>query len=319
MKQGMSPQASIVITTRNRRDDLKNAIVSALAQKLEGGVETIVIDDGSTDGTAQWVRAEFPQVALHRFEESKGLVVRRNEGARLARGEIIFSIDDDAIFTSPHTVKQTLREFDSPRVGAVAIPYIEPHKSSITQQQAPPGNIVFIKDAFIGTAHAVRKDLFLSLGGYREFLVHQGEERDFCIRMLAAGCVVRLGRADVIHHMESPRRDYQRIDFYGRRNDILFAWYNVPWPYFPLHLAGTILNGFISIARTGRPASMLRGMASGLVECFRRWPERRPVSLAVYTLNRLLKKKGPFPLDQIEAHLAGTEYLNTQAAIKTSS
>jgi len=315
----MSLQASIVITTRNRRDDLKNAIVSALAQKCGGGVETIVIDDGSTDGTEQLVRAEFPQVAMHRFDESKGLVVRRNEGARLAQGEIIFSIDDDAFFTSPHTVEQTLREFDCSRVGAVAIPYIEPHKSPVTQQQAPAGNGVFITDAFIGTAHAVRKNIFLGLGGYRESLVRQGEERDFCLRMLAAGCIVRLGRADVIHHLESPRRDYRRIDFYERRNDILFAWHNVPWPYFPIHLSGTILNGFISMARTGRPQNMLRGMASGLVGCFRRGPERRPVSMQAYALHRLLKKWGPLPLDQIEARLAGTENLSTQAALKTSS
>jgi len=300
----MSLQASIVITTRNRRDDLKKAIVSALAQKLAGGVETIVIDDGSTDGTAQMVRAEFPQVALHRFEESKGLVVRRNEGARLAQGEIIFSIDDDALFTSPHTVEQTVNEFDCSHVGSVAIPYMEPNKSSMTLQQAPPGKITFIKDTFIGTAHAVRKDVFLRLGGYREFLVHQGEEMDFCIRMLTAGYVVRLGRADVIHHLESPRRDYGRMDFYGRRNDILFVWHNVPWPYFPFHLAGATLNGLISITRTGRPANMLRGMASGYVECIRRWSERHPVSSAVYALNRLLKKKGPLPLHQIESQLA---------------
>jgi glycosyltransferase involved in cell wall biosynthesis len=301
-------KASIIITTKNRKEELRGALLSSVAQSARP--EVIVIDDGSTDGTAQMVRAEFPQVALHRFKESKGLVVRRNEGARLAQGEIIFSIDDDAVFTSRHTVEQTLGEFDCPRVGAVAIPYVEPHKSSVTLQQGPPGKTVFVKDAFIGTAHAVRKDLFLRLGGYREFLVQQGEEMDFCIRMLTAVFVVRLGRADVIHHFESPRRDYRRMNFYGRRNDILFVWHYVPWPYFPFHLAGAILNGLISTGRSGRPASMLRGAASGFMACMRRWSERQPVSPVVYALNRSLKKRGPLPLHQIEAQLAGWKKTN---------
>ena len=100
--------ASIVITTKNRKEELRLALRSAVTQS--GQPEIIVLDDGSTDGTAELVRVEFPQVTLHRFEESKGLVVRRNEGARLAAGDVIFSIDDDAMFSTPRIVEQTLGE-----------------------------------------------------------------------------------------------------------------------------------------------------------------------------------------------------------------
>ena len=72
----MPPSASIVITTKNRRDDLEKAIVSALAQKVEGSVEVIVIDDGSTDGTSEFVSAKFPQAKLHRFDAA-GKAIRR--------------------------------------------------------------------------------------------------------------------------------------------------------------------------------------------------------------------------------------------------
>jgi len=302
--QGMSPQASIVITTRNRRDELAKAVESALGQKVEGGVETIIIDDGSTDGTSGMIAEKFPQVKLHRFETSRGLIVQRNHGARLAAAPIIFSIDDDACFTTDSIVADILRQFDLPVVGAVAIPFINVcQDADLIMQKAPAGPGDFVCSSYIGTAHALRRDLFLQLGGYREALFHQGEEGDYCLRMLDAGYVVRLGRSDPIHHFESPRRDFRRMDFYGRRNDILFVWNNVPWPYFPLHLAGATLNGLVAVARTGRPAAMLPGMASGFVECFRHRTERRPVSTRAYTLNRLLKKNGSLPLHQVESQL----------------
>ena len=104
----------------------------------------------------------------------------------MAEGDVIFSLDDDAVFSSRFVVEQTLRDFSHPRIGAVAIPYIEPHKANKEMQRAPTREDVWITASYIGTAHAVRRDVFLALGGYREHLVHQGEEGAFCIRMLAA-------------------------------------------------------------------------------------------------------------------------------------
>jgi hypothetical protein len=104
----------------------------------------------------------------------------------VALGDVVFSLDDDAVFSSPLVVEQTLRDFSHPRIGAVAIPYIEPHKANKEMQRAPTREDVWITASYIGTAHAVRRDVFLALGGYREHLVHQGEEGDFCLRMLAA-------------------------------------------------------------------------------------------------------------------------------------
>ena len=88
-----------------------------------------MVDDGSTDGTAELVRAEFPQVRLVHHDASLGYIVRRNEAAQLASAKVIFSIDDDAIFSSACVVEQTLAQFDDARIGAVAIPCIDVRKS----------------------------------------------------------------------------------------------------------------------------------------------------------------------------------------------
>jgi glycosyltransferase involved in cell wall biosynthesis len=294
-------QGTVVITTKNRRDDLRKAVQSAVEQTARPQV--LVIDDGSTDGTSDMVRSEFPQVMLHRDEQSRGLIVQRNQGARLASGDVIFSIDDDAAFSSPHTVEQTLGEFDHPRVGAVAIPFLNVNKENKLMQRAPGEAGIYVPFEYIGTAHAVLRSIFLQLHGYRAQLFHQGEESDYCVRLLNSGHVVRLGRADPIHHYESPRRDFRRMDLYGRRNDILFAVHNVPFPYLPVHLLMTSAQGVKFGFITGRPLRMMHGLAMGWLASAREIANRQPVDPKVYRLIRRLRRAGMLELCEIEADL----------------
>ncbi len=295
------PRATAVITTKNRKDELRRALRSAFDQCVP--IEVMVIDDGSTDGTAEMVGKEFPRARLQRLENSCGYIVQRNLAARLASAPILFSIDDDAAFSSPRVVEQTLAEFDDLRVGAVAIPYLEPQKADRAIHRAPSQKDVWVTDSFIGTAHAVRRDIFLRLGGYREWLFHQGEESDFCIRMLDAGYVVRVGSADVIYHYESPRRDFRRMDICGRRNDVLFAWHNVPGWFLPSHLAGTTLNGLQCGLSVKRPANMIWGLLRGYLACARYAARRRPVRANTYRLFRRLKHGGPLEMSKIAESL----------------
>lgn len=295
---GHSMRASVVIVTKDRKDQLRLAISSAINQTE--AVEILVVDDGSTDGTEDMVASEFPGVRIDRSVTSLGCVAQRNRAATLCSGEYIVSIDDDAEFSSPHIVSQTLKAFSHPRVGAIAIPYIEPHKSDEIVQSAQDGQRIWVTDSFRGTAYAVRRDLFLSLGGYREHLVHQGEEMDFCIRLLDAGFLVRLGFGDPIRHYEYPKRDWSRMDYYGRRNDILFAVENVPMPYFPLHLFATTFNGMMYSLRCGRPSAMFKGMLAGYAaSCSLR--RSTPVSRSTYHMHRLLRKRGPQSLSDLES------------------
>lgn len=282
--------ATVVITTKNRKDELRVAVRSALAQTTS--IEILVIDDGSTDGTAEMLRVEFPSVNLQRREESRGLIVRRNEAARLARGEILISIDDDAEFSAPDIVEATLRDFDDPRVAAVAIPFTDINKGPMVKQKAPPVGR-WITNEYIGTAHAVRRDIFTRLGGYREVLVHQGEEGDFCIRLLDAGFVVRLGSAEPILHYESPKRSAARMNIYGQRNLMLFAWHNVPMPYLLVHLPATIWNGLVWGFKEGVLIYRLEGTCRGVAVILKQLFERRPVRPNTYLEFRRLKKNGP--------------------------
>lgn len=292
-------RASIVITTKNRRNELRGALGSAIAQTAKP--EVIVIDDGSTDGTSEMVKAEFPMAHLERSPESLGYIVQRNRAARLATGAILFSLDDDAEFSTPHVIEQTLKDFDDPRIGAVAVPYIEPKKADRLMQSAPDAMGTWITDTFIGTAHALRRDLFLALHGYREPLFHQGEEGDFAIRLLNAGYVVRLGRSDSIIHWESPKRDSRRMDRYGPRNAILFQWQNVPSSSLLLGFVATTLNCLRWSLSPARFWVRLQGVRAGYQAC--RHLPRHPIPSKTYHLWRQLRKNGPMLLADVVPRL----------------
>lgn len=296
--------ASVVITTKDRRDELRRAVESALAQDAEP--EVLVIDDGSSDGTSDFVERNYPTVSVHRNPESVGLIIARNLAARLARGRVLISIDDDAVFSSPTVVSQTLEDITAPGIGAVAIPFVDVNSpSGHVTPRAPSADAVWITAVFRGTAYAVRRDLFLELGGFREDFLHQGEEADFCLRMIEAGWWCRVGRADQIHHFESLHRDTTRMEVNGARNEQIHAWSNVPWPwagpYMAFYAAKRIRYGL----RVGRLVNQLRGIWRGVVAIASDPGRRRPVSQRTRRVDRRLRRAKMLRLDangQLEDH-----------------
>lgn len=292
------PAATILITTKNRRDELRVALRSCFQQSVP--VEVLVIDDGSTDGTAEMVRQEFPAARLDRAEQSRGYIVHRNRGARLASAPVVFSIDDDAAFQSPDTVEVTLAEFDHPRVGAVSIPHVDVNKPPVPADAPPDDGQIYCVAHYIGCAHALRTDLFRRLGGYREFLLHQTEEMDYCVRLYDAGYVVRRGRAASIHHYDSPRRDQKRQYVQSARNTLLFAWYNAPMPQLVGHWAANHLNLLrFGLARR-HPVWVAEGIAAGWRASAAAWSARAPVRRSTYRLFRRLVKRRIVPLPEVE-------------------
>jgi len=87
------PKVSIVIPAYNRAWCLAETLDSVLHQSFSD-FEVIVVDDGSTDATLA-VLKQYPQVRSHRWEANQGVSAARNQGIRLARGELICFLDSD--------------------------------------------------------------------------------------------------------------------------------------------------------------------------------------------------------------------------------
>lgn len=294
----MTPVASITIPTRNRSGILRESILGALKQTVP--VEIIVLDDGSTDNTSEMMRSEFPQIRYERLKGANGPCVTRNLGARLASAPILFPIDDDSVLEDPTTVEKTLTEFDNPRIGAVAIPYINVLENDLVQSRAPDPHGIYICPAYLGASYAVRRDLFLELGGYHEQLFYMCEERDFSIRLLDHGYVVRLGMAAPIHHHSSPVRNVWFQRMLQRRNDICHAFWDVPFPDVLYHLPGTIVSGLLFGFRDRSLSRTVAGYFNAPAVCLRSWRERDPVKVRTYRLMRKLNRERCIALDDIE-------------------
>ncbi|MCG6962567.1 MAG: glycosyltransferase [Acidobacteria bacterium] len=88
-------QVSVVIAAYDDRERLHECLLSVSRQRdPDGNTEIIVVDDGSTDGTADMVRREHPAVRLV-TGDNRGAEVARNRGVDEARGEIVAFIDSD--------------------------------------------------------------------------------------------------------------------------------------------------------------------------------------------------------------------------------
>ena len=97
---------SVVIPTYNRKPILEKCLRALESQQLSQpsvitGYEIVLVDDGSTDGTLQWLEAhsaEFPHVRSH-TQDHKGPAAARNLGVEQAKGDTIIFIDSDLVVT----------------------------------------------------------------------------------------------------------------------------------------------------------------------------------------------------------------------------
>jgi GT2 family glycosyltransferase len=295
----MEPLATIVITTRNRKEELRDALASCLLQDVP--LNILVVDDASTDGTAELVRSEFPSVRLVSKPRMSGYIASRNLAAEMVKTPYIISIDDDAVFSEASIVRDAIAGFCDNRIGVVAIPFINVKEGPRVMQIAPDDADIYVSSVFIGTAHAIRAELFRQLGGYRVFFVSQFEEHDFCLRMLEFGHYVRLGRTKPIHHFQSPKRLRGQIVFFGERNQILLTVLNFPLWFIPRLLAGSIVRGIRNGRKHGFMLSAMGGLVRGFVDSIRFISDRRAISPAtVLRLKAMQGAASPLTLSALE-------------------
>lgn len=298
-------RVTVLITTKDRKDELRRAIKSCFVQTEP--LEVLVVDDGSTDGTSEMVRAEFPRARLVRNDKPLGIVDARNKAAGLVATPILLTLDDDALFSTPRVVADTIAEFDHPRVAVVTIPLINIYPDGTRDEgtlyrPASPEKLNACA-AYLGGANAMRLDIFRALGKYRGYLFRQGEESDYGIRVLDAGYISRVGKADLVHHFPSPSRDVKSISRFAARNAILFAWYNVPTPQMYIHWAGTAWNLVRHGLRRRHLSDVLGGLWEGIRSIRQHRDGRAPVALPAYRLFRRLMSAGCLPLESIESDL----------------
>jgi N-acetylglucosaminyl-diphospho-decaprenol L-rhamnosyltransferase len=233
----LNSRVTLVIATRNRRSELLAGIARHLA--LPEHPPVIVVDDASTDGTAEAVAAEFPQVELIRLPTSLGGAAR-NVGARAASTPYVAFTDDDA-WWRPGALQRAAEALDAhPRVALVqAHVLVGPQErddptcklmgsSPLPPVAGQPGHPIL---SFVACAVVVRRDAFLSQDGFCARLGTGGEEELLSWDLVAAGWQLSYLPEIVAHHHPPATSDGRpRRREVTLRNALWTAWLRRPWP-----------------------------------------------------------------------------------------
>src|SRR5262249_40164696 len=88
--------ATVVIATHNRRELLARSLAALAEQTVPpASLDVVVVDDGSADGTSEWLGTLRPPFTLRSFRQTnQGPAAARNRGIEAARGAVILFLDD---------------------------------------------------------------------------------------------------------------------------------------------------------------------------------------------------------------------------------
>jgi len=289
-----SELVSLVIATRNRKELLRDALQSCFAQTYRP-IEVIVYDDNSTDGTEELVRAAFPEALYFRQVENVGIAALRNLGLHQARGEYVFSIDDDAYYTDSTTLEQAVDLFKRyPQVAALAMRFIEPYRGNpaLTTSFATNEEGLCELSSFVSCAYGIRRKVAIAAGGYRDFYMYRGEEGDLSIRLLDRGYSIMYTATPPIVHLFSPARAWSRMMPLAIRNTFLTTFLNVPHPFLLPRLLVNAIN-LLRYKLTWRELPRrVWSIVAGSAACVRYARHRSAVSMDAYRRFRRLPRHG---------------------------
>lgn len=182
---------SVVMTSYNYGQYLKTTIESILNQTRPAR-EVIIVDDGSTDDSAA-VAATFGERVKFIEQANQGVCAARNNGARIATGDIIAFMDSDDIWRPQKLAKQAAAFEADAEVGIVScgIRFFNPQGDTIVEYNEGMNgwcarDILLYEKPVLNTtasAIAVRRDVFERTGGFDENrALFSAEDREFCYR-----------------------------------------------------------------------------------------------------------------------------------------
>lgn len=208
--------ASVIIPLYNDADTICACLDALLAQSIAPQLEIVVVDDGSTD-IGPDLLAQYPVRLLR--QPNAGPAAARNTGAKAAEGEILLFLDADCI-APPQWAEQMLAAFDAADIVAAmggidsATDELLPQlmQTEIEERYKKLAGARYI-DFFASVAIAMRRDVFLSLGGFREDFRYS-EDGELAYRIHAQGGKIVLAQAQrVSHHHQTRWRDYANTKF----------------------------------------------------------------------------------------------------------
>lgn len=165
---------TILITTKNRKNDLAFTLEKINYLLEDANVTCIICNDGSSDDTASFLRTNYPSIQLIQNQESKGLIYSRNRLLSMVTTDFAISLDDDAHFVTKNPLEFIKTHFEeNTNCGLLAL--------RIFWGFEEPNFIVSNEKShrvqgFVGCAHVWRMKAWREIPSYPEWFVFYGEE-----------------------------------------------------------------------------------------------------------------------------------------------
>ena len=282
----VAPTLSVIIVNYNTRDLLRTCLHSVFASILPGGLEVIVVDNQSHDGSAEMVETEFPQAALIRSERNGGFAYGNNQGLHQARGRYALLLNPDTVVPPDAFAILTAFMDEHPEVGIVGPRLVRADGSLdlACRRSFPTPEVSFYRivglsklfpksrrfarynltyldehelaevDSVVGACMMVRRQAMEQVGLLDEAYFMYGEDLDWAYRIKSHGWKVYYNPAATVLHYkrESSRQRPVRtiVEFY-RAMLIFHRKHYAARTFFLLNwliVAGIYLRGGLALA-----------------------------------------------------------------------
>jgi GT2 family glycosyltransferase len=290
---------SIIILNYEGRAWLQQCLSAAVAE-LASDCELIVVDNGSTDGSVEFVQRAFPSVRIVPLARNTGFAAGNNTGAEAARGRYLAFLNNDAAPQAGwlSALRQALDR--DPEVALAASCIVFMHDPSIVDSAGdgitrwggafkrghggPVREMIAGGDVFgaCGAAFLVRRDAFQELGGFDSAFFAVYEDVDLSYRFQLRGYRCSYVPEAVVHHAGSGTlgRLSANAVFLGQRNLEWMYFKNTPWPLLLITLPGHAMYDLVAalyFARSGHLGTFVSAKWSAFRGAARVWGQRRDV------------------------------------------
>lgn len=225
---------SVIVVSYNTRQLLDDCLASLYTSEAPpGGMEVIVVDNASTDGSIEMVAKKYPQAGLLACNQNLGFSAANNRGSAVASGDYLLFLNSDTVVGQDALVAPLAHLQSHPQVGALTVRLVYPngerdpdnHRGFPTPWNAvchftglsrlfphsPRFNGYFRSYEDFSRVHAVPviagsymlmpRSLDRQLGGWDETYFFYGEDIDYCYRIHEAGYeIIYFPLVEVLHY-----------------------------------------------------------------------------------------------------------------------
>lgn len=236
---------TLQITTHNRLKELIETLRLLKDIIVDERVQTIICDDGSNDGTYDYLEANYPQFELFRNEKSIGLIGSRNRIMDATKTEFAISVDDDLNFLSPSPVDSIIEYFKkNENCGVISFGIHWGLEPPLTLNN---NHATYIARNFAGGAHAFRIGAWNDIPNYPYWFRFYGEEEFASIHLFKKNWQIHYVPTILTHHrveLKSRKlnKDYIIRQMRSFRAGILLLLLFYPISVLPRLIAFAILN-----------------------------------------------------------------------------